>query len=712
MKSNAALRSAAGFSGLMILGWVLAGQAAKPAKQGIPLPTDWSHRHLIFSRPGSAEQLARVSKDPRYQQQLHRQGQSLGLPANLADFEAVALSAGIRRKKHKTSNGFWAEDLGSGASVGAGNYPAKFSVNSTTANCGGGPAQPDFVVYSTGVAGSSGQASIVAFDNLYSGCGGGTPPVPVPSVYWAYNTLGTVLTSPLISLDGTQVAFVETNGSSAFLVVLKWATSDGTVFSPRTLTVTPAGTYSVCTAPCMTELPLGADDTTSSVFYDYANDIGWVGDASGLLHKMIGVFKGSPTEITTGGFPVQVSTNALSSPVYDGLSQNVFVGDLPGDVGGFLYRVSATTAGVTQSGQLDFGVGIVEGPIVDSSDGFVYVFASSDGTGNCSGGTSACSAVYQLTPAFSSGDVGTETTAGTSVALGGTPNPMYLGAFDSAYFTSVGPTGNLYVCGNTAQNPIVYQIPITAGGLPAQGVPLVTLVSAGPNPACSPVTDVLNPSLAVGAEERLYVSVQNNGVPTNCGGGGCVLNFIDSSWKASTSYQVGQEILDSHFNIETVTTAGTSSGSGAPGWATLAGGATTDGSVHWINQSVLVAAPLLVWIHNHPYKAGNRILDSHGNIQVVTLPATGTGTSGASAPSWNTIPGKTTTDGTVTWTNAGSIPTAALASSGGSSGIIIDNTVGGGGNSQVYFSTLGNQNCATSGGSGGCAVQAAQPGLN
>ena len=335
----------------------------------------------------------------------------------------------------------------------------------------------------------------MAFDNLYSGCGGGT--LPVPSVYWAYNTLGTVLTSPLISLDGTQVAFVETNGSSAFLVVLKWAASDGTVFSPRTLTVTPAATYSGCGAPCMTELALGADDTASSVFYDYTNDIGWVGDASGLLHKIIGVFKGTPTEITTGGFPVQVSTSALSSPVCTGLSQNVFVGDLSPITttsGGFLYRVGATTAGVTQSGQLDFGVGLVEGPIVDSSlDGFVYVFASSDGTANCSGGTSACSAVYQLTPAFPLGDVGTEDDCGDKRRFGRNTQSHVPGAFDSAYFNSVGPTGNLYVCGNTAQNPIVYQIPITAGA-PALGVPLVTLVSAGPNPACSPVTDVLNPS--------------------------------------------------------------------------------------------------------------------------------------------------------------------------------------------------------------------------
>jgi hypothetical protein len=44
----------------------------------------------------------------------------------------------------------------------------------------------------------------------------------------------------------------------------------------------------------------------------------------------------------------------------------------------------------------------------------------------------------------------------------------------------------------------------------------------------------------------------------------------------------------------------------------------------------------------------------------------------------------------------------------------MDNIVGSGtlaGASQVYFSTQGNQTCSTSGGSGGCAVQASQSAL-
>jgi hypothetical protein len=60
------------------------------------------------------------------------------------------------------------------------------------------------------------------------------------------------------------------------------------------------------------------------------------------------------------------------------------------------------------------------------------------------------------------------------------------------------------------------------------------------------------------------------------------------------------------------------------------------------------------------------------------------------------------------------VATSALASKGGTSGIISDNIVSPitlVGASQVYFTTLGDQLCPTSGGTGGCAVQASQPAL-
>jgi hypothetical protein len=64
----------------------------------------------------------------------------------------------------------------------------------------------------------------------------------------------------------------------------------------------------------------------------------------------------------------------------------------------------------------------------------------------------------------------------------------------------------------------------------------------------------------------------------------------------------------------------------------------------------------------------------------------------------------------------GSVPAAGLAVTGGASGIIIDNTSTSTGASQIYFTPLGGGICtgngATGAGTGGCAVQASQSGLN
>lgn len=706
MNGNAArfLRLGVSLSGLVVLGWVLTGQAARPAKHGIPLPNDWTHSRVIFSRPGTAEQLARVSHNPRYQQQIHRREEALRLPAGLDAGAFVPPALKWHRKKFK---GDWAEDLGAGATAGAANYPAKYSFSSTIANCGNATT-PDYVVYSTGLAGSSAQASVVAYDNIYSGCSGFGP---VPSMYWAYNTAGQILTSPVLSKDGSQVAFVETSGGFGLLTIVRWAAAPSdTISNPETLAVTPPGSYQGCIAPCMTQILLRdhlgtqTDDTTSWAFYDYNSDVAFVGGAFGWLHKITGVFKGTPTEVTTGGFPVQLNTTTwLSSPVFDGVS-TVFVGD----ASGFLYRVNSSTGLFVKSGQLDFGTGIIGSPVLDVTNGFVYVFASrdSDTSTVCAGGP--CAAVYQLSATFAAGTTGTEVTIGQSKAsVPPNPNPTFVGAFDSTYYNSVGANGNLYVCGNTGASPTLYQIPFTAG-VPGASVAVTPLTTAS-TAACSGVTDLPNPNTAGGPSERLFVSVQDKGIATACATGGCIFNFVVTPWKASTAYGVGQQVLSSNRSIETVITAGTS-GSTAPGWSNSAGGQTTDVGVTWIDGGKL-AASTPAWAASTSYGvATDHIVDSNGNIEVATTP----GTSGLSAPAWSTAPGGTTPDGTVTWTNAGKVPTAATPVAGGTSGVVADNTVGSGtlaGASQIYFTTLSDQTCATSGGTGGCAVQVSQPAL-
>ena len=721
------VRFSAGLVGLATLVWALASQAAKPPLQGIPLPTDWSHRHVIFSQPATVGQRAEAESDPRYWQQLHRGGLRLALLAYASENSAPNAFELGAPKSTKRMRGLWEEDLGTGAAVGAENFPAKFSFSSTTANCGTS-STPDFVVFSTGLNGSAAQANLVAYNNLYSGCGG-----TVPSVYWAYNISnasigsGQILTSPVFSLDGSQIAFVHHSGASTFgtLILLKWAASTTeTVTGPGTpASVTPA-MYRTCTAPCMTTFALRTgpgtttDDTTSSVFYDYTNDIAWVGDSQGWLHKFTGVFKGLlPAEVRSGGFPVHVTAGfgpALSSPVYDRVLNRVFIGDY----GGFLYRVDAATAAVTRSGELDFGTGIVDGPIADVIRGQVYVFASDDGSAACSGGAD-CAAVYQLSTSFPAGSIGTEAVVGTATFTGTpAPNPLYDGFFDNAYINSANGTGNLYVCGNTGANPILYVVPIQASALLTPAA-ISTLATAGSNPACSPVTDISSPGASLGsaASEHLFVSLQGNSTAAACSGGGCIQNLIDTPWQASASFTVGQEILVESSNpltrfIDVVITPGTS-GTTQPSWPNTSGVTRADGGVVWLNQGNPNTA-INSWTAIHTYTSvGTRILDSNGNVEVVRTTVF-PNLSGATQPTWNATPGGFTADNDITWVNAGAWPSSALSAAGGTSGIIIDNTVGSGtlaGASQVYFSTLADQTCVTSGGTGGCAVQASQSAL-
>jgi hypothetical protein len=635
--------------------------------------------------------------NPRYWQQWNRD--HLIRTLNTGD---VGLSSSGLLATAGASHGDWSVNLGNGANAGAGVYPAKYFFQITSANCAI-PGPPDYVVFSTGLQGAAGQASIVAFDNLYSGCTG-----IVPTVYWAFNTGGQVLTSPAISQDGKQVAFVQTDGTlRGTLVLLKWA-AGGTVSAPVTLAAVSNAAYRGCTAPCMTTIILrdgggtATNDITSSVFPDYSHDTIWVGGALGWLHKITGVFRGTPTQVTTGGFPVQVrNTTFTSSPVYDFASNNVFIGD----ASGFFYRVSNTSPPVvTASAQIDFGAGIVAGPIVDGTTNRVYVFASSDGSSSCGG--QPCTAVYQFGTGFAAGATGNKAVVGASVAFPSSPSPLFAGGFDSKYFTSGNATGNLYVCGNTGGAPRLYQIPINAGTMaaPVAG-PILTSATTG----CSPVTDISNPNATGGTTEWIFAGVQGSGLGNLCASGGCAMNFVNTPWLPSHAYAVGQQVLASNFQIQTCRRAGTSAALGPPTWNTTVGGSTTDaGTLRWVNQGPQAAAHG-TWLPSHAYVLANSIIDSNGNIQVVTNG--GTSKTGAH-PTWNTTINGATTDAGVNWRNTGKPATASLAAAGGTGGIIIDNVVGTpAGASQIYFSTQSIQLCG-SGGTGRCAVQASQSGLN
>ena len=224
---------------LAVMGGVLLlmGSAVVQRNSGVRnfgIPDDWTHHHVVFSHPGSFVDAVKSGSfanwyqlvtDPRYVIQQRKRGRGV-----------IGIESWRRRPKSSISKDF-SMTLGSGGRLAAGQYPAKYTFSTGAAlNCANATS-PDYVVYPTGLAGSGTQATVVAFFNLYDGTCTGT----VPSTYWAYNTGGTANTSPVLSLDGSQVAFIQTSSSVASLVILRWANSGGTVGSPATITsVAPA----------------------------------------------------------------------------------------------------------------------------------------------------------------------------------------------------------------------------------------------------------------------------------------------------------------------------------------------------------------------------------------------------------------------------------------------------------------------------------------
>src|ERR1019366_5698472 len=414
-------------------------------KQAKGVPSDWTHQHVVFSNPGSADEAIRngtyerwlkISTDPRYiMQQQKRSANASGaalqhgssqdasaakpvalepgpeqadarvqayeegagtIEMSLEEREAAQvgnrrLPSGLvraiipppikqadspqaaKKKKRNRIKKDWSETLGSNGTTGLGEFPAIFTTGATSCN--------DFAVFNTGLPGGGGPANIITYNSLYSNCNGG-----VPTVYWAYNTGGTVFNSVVLSYDSTQVAFVQSSGGAASLVLLKWKASTGTLTAPIGPTQVLAAAYNGCTASCMTTLTFSGspNDSYSAPFLDYATSTAYVGDDVGNLHKFTNIFtSGTPAEVITAGhWPATVNTNAsLASPVYDTVNANVFVGDylLSSSSGcepsatntispcGYLYSVNSSSGAVTKSAQLDFNFGIMDGPAIDSS---------------------------------------------------------------------------------------------------------------------------------------------------------------------------------------------------------------------------------------------------------------------------------------------------------------------------------------------------------
>jgi hypothetical protein len=521
---------------------------AAPSQQasssgGFGIIDDWTTHHVVFSDPGTfmdavmngrRQQWEQIVNDPRYRMQQVRRSVAtanvMGTPEKSSDSESQPVFGRLgdnrfrRNENSQSLAGKWNIAIAAGGGGPALDmYPAKYTFSPI-----GAPACTDFVAFPNQLAGANNSSpNIVGLTNLYNPLCTTTTPTFLFSYFVG---TGTVQTSPVLSLTGTKVAFVESiSGGSRFHVVTigtSGTNASTSGFAPKAPCTVNGATNSVCTSGGYTNNAVdnyivmngGVMVTRSSPFVDYAHDTAYVGDDTGKLHKFTPVFNGTPAEVTTGGWPFSVTTVILSPPTYDAISGNIFMG---GNLGN-LWCVSSATPARCSTGSITLGSGsspaILDAPTVDSTQGTVFAVAN----------TSSNATLSQVTTSMKNPSTGTAGSAITvNVGVNGTD--LFDGTFDNAYYTSVA-TGHRYVCGNltTAATPTLWRVTFNSSGAmtgtDSSFTPLQVVLAGdtGTGYDCSPLTEVNNASLG---HDILFFGVKNGGNFSGCSTTTCVISY-------------------------------------------------------------------------------------------------------------------------------------------------------------------------------------------
>jgi hypothetical protein len=504
------------------------GEWASPNHIG--LVQDWSTHHAVFPRTGPLSAMLAAQHDPRafYSWRVAALDamRTTSTPAVQAEIDVDQHHAAHRR----AANRDWSITLG-GAGTAQAMYPAKFTFDiNATPSCAN-----DFVVFPVNQSPNATHENLVAFNNLYSGnvnsfgiCNRTTSASDnglAATVRWSYAVSSSIAagvsTSPALSLDGSKVAFVESKGGSQpHFHVLAWKSGDGVnasnkqdTQSPKILstftTFAPAAGSGTATDLAFGVSGAGSGDTLSSPFVDYGADKAYIGDDKGHLVRLKNVFctinvactgatPPAPSIDTTWGTAGTVTVacaSKLTGPVVDFLTGNVFVGCSDGKLYGFNTSGTALASSPVAVGDGSGNGGIVDPPIVDGVNGFVYAF-----TGNGGGDTSED--VVQTKTNLSSARRAT---------LGGQKGgiDLHAGSFNDAYFSSLTfANWLLYVCSlnGGGAHTFLWGIGFDSSRNMNTGTPLNQLNVHSAAVECSPLTEFLN-----GATDRLFLGL-NSGV--------------------------------------------------------------------------------------------------------------------------------------------------------------------------------------------------------
>ncbi|MGB7022490.1 MAG: hypothetical protein WBD73_01710 [Candidatus Acidiferrales bacterium] len=530
---------------LLMLTGILHAQDAlpipAPSTTSVGIPEDWSTHHVIYTRNGSADDMVKVRDDPRFLNNvlLHymRERRSQNQPPASAgwnesgeeenglsedrsdtdkqDLQPLSLWERLKPRptpppRNKHSKVDWAVSLGGGGGISGtavAESPAKYTFSTS-----GTPSCSDFVVYLTAAnnvkVGT--QADLVGLTNLYTdSAGDGYCPGTGPTFLFSYAIVGTTgfgkygsSLSPVLSLDGTKVAWIQGGGTNAAtLHVTTWATGSGQGTNATTGSVAVNGASSdivlayTATSGCTGTLKTDSD---SDMYVDYSSDTAFVSADNGILYDISGIFHGTPTV----KFCITVNASAgshMGGAVYDSLLNEVFVSDSSTvyayTVGGTSFTLAASRKYAASAQSY-----AASAPVLDAFNGFIYMFTTYDNE------ATAHTSVAQLPTSLASvvyvplGPVGT------------TPSvELNHGAFDNSYynFGLANAASTLYSCGtdsttSSAQDLFAIKFNSVTGVInPTPAMAANRHVNPGGNAGiCSPITEFFD-----GTTDRIFVGM-------------------------------------------------------------------------------------------------------------------------------------------------------------------------------------------------------------
>jgi hypothetical protein len=676
--------------------------------------SDWSHRHLIFSAPKNLIHAFQLSSNPRYVQQWTRRN---------AEIQSSSQGWRWRRAHPESLKGDWSMNMGTGARVGQGMYPAKFAFNVGTTSCA-----TDFVVYNTSLPGSITPVAAQAFGSFTAASvAGATITITnganvLTMTAGAVNSNispgnGTYALNAAIATEGTNLNnAINVAGNGSFVGVRGIGAGGGNVFF-QAITAGTAGNNITITNSAA---PASNFSPASIAFTGGAN-----GQATIMAFNNLYASGGCtpPTPQVYWAYTTGNPASAVTSPVIalDG-SQVAF----------------AQNSGAVGS--------------------LVLVKWKANAADNFNNPTDLTAAPHNVTPANYRACTAP---CMTTIAFSATGNPR-LDTNSSPFYDYV--LDNLYV-GDTGGRLRKFTNVFNGVAAPAEATAPWPVTLTANVVTTSPVFDHMNGITYIADAGGFLYSVTAAGVKTTSARLGFNLGIVDSPivdagagkvWVyvsndsgvggANTNHSAvfqfpavfaggsagtqKQQVGDSSGNLKMFSgdfdNAYYTSASGNAGFLYVCGNQNaplTGNQVPTLWQipmstgtiGVPVPGPALttavvngtscspvVEVYN-PSAVKDWIFMSVVNNAVVGAPIS-CGAAAGCIMSFDVTAGAAITAGTTT--------TGHTTVTGGASGVTIDNVAATPGSSQVYFTPLGNQNCTTSGGNGGCAIQASQAALN